>query len=249
MRPKLSIITATYNCNDTISDCLSSLRSQQDVDFEHVVIDGQSVDGTQETLISYSDQISILLCESDDGLYDALNKGIDLSKGEVLGFLHADDVYSNSKVLSVISEMFDDPNVMAVYGDLLYVKKSDISCITRRWVSSKFTPSKLFDGWMPPHPALFLRRSLYDKYGLFDKRYRISADYDFILRVFSQLNTEQVRYLPMVLVKMRTGGLSNRSMTNLLRKSWEDYQIIRKHRVGSVGMLLRKNLSKLSQFF
>ena len=246
---KISIITVTYNCADTILDCLSSVVEQSYPDIEHVVIDGASIDGTMEYLNCKAGTFSCLLSEPDSGIYEALNKGLDLVSGEIIGVLHSDDIFVDKEVLSRVSDAFKNSNVKAVYGDLEYVKSDDVSKSMRHWSAGKFLPSCLCKGWMPPHPTLFLRRSLYEKFGYFDTRYKIAADYDFILRVLTQLTPEQVGYIPEVLVKMRTGGMSNRSFKHLMLKSWEDYQIIQKHQIGGLGTLLRKNFSKVPQFF
>ena len=245
----LSLITATYNCESFISSSLNSVLSQEFLPFEHVIIDGASSDQTLVILRDYLNSQIKLISEPDNGLYEGLNKGISFTNGDVLGILHSDDFYADHKVLLHVYEAFKNPKVQAVYGDLVYVDRLHPQTVVRHWISGKFVPSNLARGWMPPHPTLFLRRSLYQKFGSFDTRYKISADYDFILRIFSQLTPEQVAYIPEVLVKMRTGGVSNRSFKHLMQKSWEDYQIIRKHQIGGFGTLLRKNLSKVPQFF
>jgi glycosyltransferase involved in cell wall biosynthesis len=246
---KISVITASLNCIHTIPDAIESVVSQKYVDIEHVVIDGNSTDGTKEFITLSQKHLSKFISEVDNGLYFALNKGVSVASGDVVGFLHADDIFHDDDVLTKVANAFADSTVQAVYGDLVYVDKLDITRIMRKWHSGEFSDVCLLKGWMPPHPTLFLRRSLYEKLGVFDTRYRIAADYDFILRVLSQLTPEQVGYIPEVLVKMRIGGVSNRSLKLLLQKSWEDYQIIRKHKVGGLGTLLRKNFSKLPQFF
>jgi glycosyltransferase len=246
---KITILTASYNCEDTILDCIKAVDDQSFVNLEHIVVDGKSEDATLNLLSAQLKPNRIIVSEKDKGLYDALNKGLALSSGDVVGILHADDVYADSEVLSRVSEYFTNPEVLLIYGDLVYVDKVDLFKIVRNWISGKFPNPNLKKGWMPPHPTLFLRRSLYDKVGSFDKRYKISADYDFILRIFSHLTPEQVVYIPEVLVKMRTGGVSNRSFKHLMQKSWEDYQIIRRHKIGGLGTLFRKNISKLPQFF
>lgn len=247
---KISVVTITFNCAATIADCLASVASQQGVRHEHVVIDGASRDGTLDCLQRHRDQLAVLVSEPDAGLYDALNKGIARCTGDVVGFLHADDLYAGPEVLASVAAAFADERVDAVYGDLQYVSQHDPGHVVRHWRSTPFTRRRLEWGWMPPHPTLYLRRRLYERLGGFDTRYRIAADYDFILRLFTQpgLNTT---HLPEVLVKMRVGGASNRSLGNILRKSREDWRALRRHRVGafrSVGALLWKNLGKLGQF-
>jgi glycosyltransferase involved in cell wall biosynthesis len=245
---KVSIITATFNNCETIVDSLNSTISQQGAEFELIVIDGGSTDGTIEVLDGIGGQIDTLVSESDDGMYDALNKGIARASGDIVGFMHSDDLFSDSNVLSDVVSAFADPEVVVAYGDLHYVGQSDPNRIIRRWRAGNFSSRKLAWGWMPPHPTLYLRRSLYEQVGGFNTQYRIAADYDHILRVFSLPNLKPV-YIPRVLVKMRTGGQSNSSIRNVISKSKEDFRVIKKNNVGGIGTLLWKNISKIPQFF
>lgn len=247
MPVKISIVTATYNCASTIEDCLRSVAGQQHDEIEHVVIDGASSDQTLPLLRQHAGQIDCLVSEADGGIYDALNKGVALTTGEVVGFLHADDLYAHPRVLSAIADAFRDPEVDAVYGDLTYVQKADTARVVRYWRSAPFSRTRLAQGWMPPHPTLYLRRRIYEEYGKFDLSYRIAADYDFMLRVLSRIEGRVV-YLPEVLVNMRVGGESNRSLRNIFRKSTEDLRALRSNRIGGFGALVLKNTSKLRQF-
>ena len=245
---KVSVITAVFNGRETVLDALRSVASQEHPEVEHVVIDGASSDGTAELLQARRGDIDVLVSEKDEGIYDALNKGVRLASGEIVGFLHADDLYSDSRVLSRIVDRFSDPAVEATYGDLVYVRKSDPGRIVRRWRAGQFSPARLAWGWMPPHPTFYARRSVYERLGAFDTRYRIAADYDCLLRFLGRGGI-RVAYIPEVLVRMRTGGASNRSLANVLRKSREDYAALRANGVGGVGALAGKNLGKLGQFF
>lgn len=244
---KISVITATLNCAQTVSDCLASVAKQSHPNREHIVIDGASSDGTTEMLRAQRPLLSNLVSEPDGGIYDALNKGIARSSGDIVGFLHGDDIFADSTVLGRVAAAFTDTSVICVYGDLVYVAKDDTHRVIRHWRAGPFSPDRLGRGWMPPHPTLYLRRSVYERYGVFDTRYRIAADYDFILRVFSQVSGETT-YLPEVLVRMRVGGQSNRSLRNIVCKSWEDYRALRANRMGGIGTLAWKNLSKVPQF-
>jgi glycosyltransferase involved in cell wall biosynthesis len=244
---KISVITATYNCASTIADCLQSVARQTYRDREHVIIDGASTDGTVDILRQISGGVDRLISEPDRGIYDALNKGIAMASGDVVGFLHADDLYADDTVLEAIAKAFKDPAVDAVYGDLVYVRKSDTRRVVRYWRSSPFRPAQLAQGWMLPHPTLYLRRSVYERFGGFDLSYRIAADYDFMLRVLGRIEGRIV-YLPRLLVRMRVGGESNRSLRNIMRKSAEDLRALRANGVGGIVTLMLKNGSKLSQF-
>lgn len=244
---KISIITVTYNGRETVADCLASVAAQSHADREHVVIDGASTDGTLDLLEAHRAQLAVLVSEPDRGIYDALNKGLARASGDVVGLLHADDVFADAGVLERVAKAFADPAVDAVYGDLVYVAREAPDRVIRYWRAEAFQPQRLRWGWMPPHPTLYLRRSLYERFGGFDTRYHIAADYDLMLRMLTQLSG-RVEYLPQVLVRMRLGGVSNRSVGKILRKSWEDYRALRANGVGGVGALAWKNLSKLPQF-
>jgi glycosyltransferase involved in cell wall biosynthesis len=243
---KVSVITASFNSAATIDDTLASVQAQQGVEIEHLVIDGASRDGTQECVRRFP-HVARLVSEPDRGIYDALNKGLALSTGDVVGFLHTDDFYAAPDVLQAVAAAFADPAVEVVYGDLVYVHKDDVDRAVRYWRAGEFSTARLRRGWMPPHPTLYVRRDVYERIGLFDVSYRIAADYDSVLRIFSRLQGKAV-CLPRVMVKMRVGGASNRSLANVVRKTREDYRALRRHGVGGVWCVLLKNLSKLNQF-
>ena len=248
---KISVVTATWNCVETIQDCLAAVAAQSHTNIDHVVIDGGSRDGTVDILEAKRGQLAVLLSEPDQGIYDALNKGLAQSTGEVVGFLHADDLYANSEVLSDVAKAFQDPQVCAVYGDLQYVKKQDVTQVVRHWQSATFTKQRLAQGWMPPHPTLYVRREWYERIGGFDISYRIAADYFSILQLFGQPNFKSV-YLPQVLVTMRLGGASNKSLKAVIKKSKEDWRALRRSGFGVVQTayaLAWKNLSKVKQFW
>lgn len=244
----LSIVTAVYNRADTVADAVQSLRSQDWSDWEHVVQDGGSTDGTLDVLAGHADHRTRLVTGRDSGLYDAINRGLARTTGEVVGLLHSDDLYAAPDILSSVAAAFEDPGVDAVYGDLLYVSRTDTSRVIRTWRSQGFRPALLRRGWMPPHPTLFLRRRVLDRLGAFDTSYRIAADYDAVLRYFGQPGFRAV-HLPKTFVHMRVGGESNRSLERILRKSREDYRALRSNRVGGLPTLLAKNASKIGQFF
>jgi glycosyltransferase len=244
---KLSIITAVFNCRGTVADTLSSVTEQDYENVEHIVIDGASSDGTTDVLNRYRAKLDVLVSEKDNGIYDALNKGIGLATGDVVGFLHADDVLSHPQVLSRIAAAFADPAVDAVYGDLDYVDKDNPDHLIRQWRAGRFNRNKLAWGWMPPHPTFYVRRSVYQRLGGFDTRYRIAADYEMILRLLGKGGI-QPTYIPEVLIKMRTGGTSNRSLRNIIQKSTEDLRALKSNGVGSLGALVWKNVSKLGQY-
>ena len=246
----ISVVTATWNCASTLPDCLASVARQNYVHREHVIVDGASTDGTIDVVHQHLDQITIFKSEPDRGIYDALNKGIQLATGDVVGFLHADDLYASDDVLSKIAKAFEDPGVCAVYGDLEYVSQQDTSKVIRRWRSKPFNKQDLGWGWMPAHPTLYVRRELYSRIGGFDISYRIAADYLSILKLFTQPNFK-TRYLPDVLVTMRLGGASNKSLKAIVKKSKEDWRALRNcdfNLPSALRAIVWKNISKLSQF-
>jgi len=242
---KISIITSVYNNKATIKDAIESVLSQTYGNIEYIIVDGASGDGTVEVVQSYGNKITKFVSEPDKGIYDGLNKGLSLATGDVIGFLHSDDLYENAKVLEELAKAFDE-GVDAVYGDLVYTAKEDTSKVLRYWKSRDFDKSLLAKGWMPAHPTFFVRKEVYEKYGNFDTSFRIAADYDFMLRVLSAgIN---VTYLPKILYKMRVGGESNKSIKNIIQKSKEDLKALKNNEVGGVYTLGYKNLSKIIQF-
>ncbi len=243
---KISIVTAVYNRADTVAQAVASVQAQSHADIEHVVVDGASTDGTLQVLQRCLDARATLVSEPDAGLYHALNKGLARASGDVVGFVHSDDLLADEHVLRDVAQALANPEVDAVYGDLDYVRQADPTQVVRHWVAGPYHPQRLAWGWMPPHPTLFLRRSVLLRWGLFDTRYRIAADYDAVLRYFGRGGL-RAAYIPRVLVKMRLGGESNRSLARILHKSREDYTALRRNGVGGLGALAWKNLSKLPQ--
>ncbi len=250
--PLISIITATYNCEEYIDYCLKSVANQKYTNIEHIVVDGLSTDKTLEIINLHINNISIFKSEKDSGIYDALNKGIRLANGDVIGFLHADDFYVSDDVLAKVSEAFEeDQSLCGVYSDLEYVSKNNINKQVRKWISKPFRKSLLLYGWMPGHPTLFIKKEWYLKIGCFDTSYHISADYLSILQLFSNPNFKS-KYLPITIVKMRVGGVSNKSIKSIVRKSLEDWRALRSSNFSipnSIFALLIKNLSKITQFY
>lgn len=245
---RVSLVTTTFNAAETIAGCIASANSQSYEDIEHIIIDAASTDSTVKILKANRGKFQKFLSEPDGGTYFGLNKGVKMATGEVIGFLHSDDVLSHSGVIEKVAAAFSLKDVSAVYGDLQYISHHDSKTTVRHWKSGEFATKKLKFGWMPPHPALFLKRSVYEKFGIFNTTFRIAADYEFMLRVLPHLEGKLV-YLPEVIVKMRTGGISNGSLKNIAQKSFEDYRAIRENKVGGVFTLICKNLSKVPQFF
>jgi len=241
---KVSIITSVFNNAKHIENAINSVLSQTYKNIEYIVVDGASTDGTINIVNKYKKKIDIFVTEPDKGIYDGLNKGIKLATGDIIAFLHSDDEYYSNNVIEKVIRTFQEKNCEGVYGDLIYVNERDE--IVRYWKSGEFSIEKLKKGWMPPHPALFFKKEIYDKYGLFSLEYKIAADYDFILRVLK--NNPKLYYIPEVLYKMRLGGESNKSIKNIIQKSKEDLKALKNNEIGGFFTLLSKNFSKLVQF-
>ncbi len=244
---KISIVTAVYNRQTTIAQAMQSVRSQTHGPVEHILQDGGSSDATLEIITDIAGPNTLLHSGSDGGIYDAINKGIARATGDVIGLMHSDDYFAHDDVLARIAAALADPNIDGVYGDLDYVAAADTNRVVRHWKSGEMTRAKLKRGWMPPHPTLYLRRSVFERLGDYDTSYQIAADYDAMLR-WLWTGRVKLTYIPEVLVKMRVGGESNRSLGRVLQKSREDYRALRSNDVGGVAALLNKNLSKIGQF-
>jgi glycosyltransferase involved in cell wall biosynthesis len=244
---RISVVTAVYNRADTINQAVESVQSQTYPQIEHVIQDGGSTDGTLEVIKRVANDSTHLQSERDGGIYDAINRGIGRATGDVIGLMHSDDFLADALVLQRVADALADPGVDGVYGDLQYVSADDPTRVVRHWRSGDYTPSKLRLGWMPPHPTLYLRREVFDRWGLYDTSFRIAADYDAMLRYLVK-GRIKLAYVPEVFVKMRVGGESNRSLERILRKSREDLIAIRRNGVGGLGTLALKNLSKIGQF-
>ena len=246
---KISIITVCFNSAACISEALRSIDMQEWQDIEHVVVDGGSDDATLAVLATHTRPYRSVVSERDSGIYDAMNKGVRRATGDVVGFLNADDMLADPAAIARIARAFvEDPLLEACYGDLEYISADEPSRTVRYWRSGKFESPMLRQGWMPPHPTFYVRRSLLARVGEFDTELRIAADYDLMLRCLIQPEL-RITYLPEALVRMRLGGASNATLRAMLRKSREDLLVMRRHGIGGVGSLLAKNLRKLPQFF
>ena len=218
---KVSIITVCYNSSKTIADTLKSVITQSYKNIEYIVIDGKSKDGTQNIIAQYRDGISKYVSEPDNGMYDAINKGIRMATGDIIGILNSDDIYTNDKVIEEMVKRMEETNSDALYGDLKYVQEDDLSKTVRYWKSGPFKRGKFLFGWMPPHPTFFLKREVYQQYGGYLTTFKSAADYELMLRMLFRFKVS-VSYLPKVMVLMREGGLSNQSLGNRVNANKED---------------------------
>jgi glycosyltransferase len=245
---KVSIITATLNSEKTIKDNLISVDNQNYNNIEHIIIDGNSNDKTLEIIVKYKASKKIIIHSSKDkGIYYALNKGIDLSTGEIICFLNSDDFYFDKNTISKVVNCFKISNADVVYGNLNYITKNN-SKVLRKWISNDFNFFLLKKGWMPPHPSTFVKKKIINKKKWFNTNYKISADYDFLIKLFRN-DLLKKKYLNEIIVNMRIGGISNNSFSNIIRKTKEDYQIIKQNRLGGFFTLFLKNIKKIPQFF
>jgi len=211
---KVSIVTAVLNGRDGIADTLRSVASQNVADIEHIIVDGGSTDGTLDVVRDCSSRVSCVLSGRDEGVYDALNKGLSLCTGDVVLFLHSGDVYSASDSLSLLVEPFSDSTISVTFGDIAITDPKNRDRVIRLYGAARFRPEALHRGLMPPHPTLAVRRSVYETYGGYDPTYKIAGDFDFCIRVLLKAQATY-RYVPQVLVKMPAGGLSNQGWRSL----------------------------------
>ncbi len=212
---KVSIITVVRNNVATIKDAINSVIGQTYKNIEYIVVDGASTDGTVSVVESYTNKIDKFITEKDHGVYDAMNKGITLATGDIIGILNSDDMYFDKNVIERIVNTFREKKTDSVFGDLHYVDKNNTDKVMRYWKTSNFKPGSFAKGWHPPHPSFFVKKEVYEKYGLYDLELSISADFDLMLRLLEKHQISSV-HLPIILVKMRTGGQSNNSLKNII---------------------------------
>lgn len=243
----ISLITCSFNSQETIGQAIDSVQCQSYQHIQHIFVDGASADATVDVISEKVKSSELVVSEPDTGIYNAFNKGVARSTGDIVGFLHSDDQFASSRVLERVAEAFDNDSIDAVYGDLVLVKRHNRDQVVRYWKGGEFTTEKLRNGWMPPHPTLFVRRDIMQRLR-FDENLKISADYDFILRLFLS-GTLNVKYLPHVFVKMGVGGESTKSLRNIVLKMREDFRVARGVGLCGARVLVLKNLRKLPQLW
>ena len=244
----VSVITVCFNSAETIEDAILSVEAQKYSYVEHLIIDGASTDNTM-AIVGRHESIRRAFSEPDSGIYDAMNKGIAKAKGEIIGMLNADDLYADDDVLSKVVELFSDASIDACFADLVYVKQQDTNEVVRYWKSREFQPGLFKEGWMPAHPTFFARKKVYEQFGGFDLNFTIAADFELLFR-FIERNRIKTRYLPKVLIKMRLGGTSNKSLANIYKQNGEIINVL-KHYYSDFSIsnfVLSKAINRLAQF-
>lgn len=245
---KITILTVCYNSVLTLEETIKSVLDQEYKNIEYILVDGGSTDGTLEIIGKYHDRISRILVERDKGIYDAMNKGIALATGDIIGFLNSDDVYADEFVLTNIASAFSDKTLDAVYGNLDFVKYGDTSVVIRKWQSSDYVRGSFLKGWHPPHPTFYVRNWCYKEFGAFDLSLNVSADFELMLRFFEVHGISSL-FLNITFVKMRYGGESTRSLKNILRGNRNIIRAFRKNNFSvSYFYIFNRLLSKGLQF-
>jgi glycosyltransferase involved in cell wall biosynthesis len=246
---KVSIITVVYNGVAHIGHAIKSVLDQDYANIEYIVVDGGSVDGTRQVIAQYEPQIAKVILEADNGVYDAMNKGIKAATGDVIGILNADDLYADVGVISTVVRELQRRNVDSIYGDLVYTSRNDLHKIVRYWKAGQFHERSFLHGWMPPHPTFFVKRAVYGRYGGFNTEVHSAADYELMLRFLHRFQISTA-YLPEVMVYMRTGGLSNASLGNRILGHVQDHRAWKLNGMDPhFYTLLAKPIRKIKQYF
>lgn len=237
---KISIITVSFNAAKTIAATIDSVVAQTYTNIEHIVIDGASTDGTLAVIDRYRSKLAKVISETDHGIYDAMNKGLSLATGDIIGFLNADDIYTQNDILETVAKLMAQDNLDAIMGDAEFVHPQNPTRPVRRFRSNRFNPSRIAWGWMPAHPALFLHRNVFERFGIFKTSYRIAGDFELVARIFHQ-GTLKYQHVPNVWVRMLTGGVSTGGWRNTILLNQE---VLRACRENGIQTNFLKILSK-----
>ncbi len=246
---RVSIITVCFNSASTVRDTVESVIAQTHPDIEYIVVDGASTDDTLKVLDHYRPHIATLVSERDRGIYDAMNKGIALATGDVIGMINSDDFYASGDSIAKVVTALEDDRLEGCFGDLCYVDQQDTGRIVRYWRAGEYRPGAFAYGWCPPHPTFFVRRRVYERLGQFDQQYKIAADVELMMR-FLEVGHIPVAYIPAVLVNMRLGGTTNKSLRNVVHQNREVLSALRLHGLQSnpVSFFAKKAVSRGKQF-
>lgn len=245
---KFSIITVTYNSEKYLSDCIRSVHKQNYKNIEHIIIDGKSTDSTVKIIQNNSNHISHWISETDRGMYDAINKGLQMATGDIIGILNSDDMLASADVIRSIADCFETTNADSVYGDLVYVDPENTQKVVRFWKGISYKRFRFRYGWMPAHPTFYMRRELIEQYGLYKNHYYTAADYEFMSRYLYK-HKISAAYLETMIVKMRTGGASNENLFTRFRANRRDYLAMKKNKIPLPFIVsILKPLIKIPQF-
>lgn len=246
---KISIITATFNSAASISDCIKSVNNQTYENIEHIIIDGASKDNTLEIIQSLPNRVIRIISESDSGIYEAMNKGIQISTGNIIGILNSDDFYASNDIIEKIMNIFENRCCDSIYGNLDFVASNNVLRVIRHWKSSPFIVESFKKGWHPPHPTFFVKRKIYEDYGIFDISMKISADFELMLRLL-EVHRISTLYLDQTIIKMRYGGVSTTSLLGIIQGNLNVLRAFKKNKINvSPFYTLFRFLSKANQFF
>lgn len=244
---KVSVITVCYNRKATIGQSIESVLDQDYHDVEYIIVDGNSSDGTKNIIKSYSDKITKYISEPDNGMYDAINKGLGMATGDIIGLMHSDDVFYDTAVISKIVEVFKNhPNTDAIYGNGIYVTNDDEQKIVRNRIGGEYDYKRLKSGWLPLHPTVYIRKSIIDKYGKYNLNFKIASDTEFLLRYLFK-HKINMTYLNVYIVKMRMGGLST-NYKRAFEVLKEDYNIYKFHQISGIRVVFQKKILALLQY-
>ena len=253
---QVSLITCTLNSEKTIKNCCLSISTQSLKNLEHIIIDKNSKDNTLEIAKQFKIKNQKIIQQKSEGIYGALNEGLKITNGEIVGLLHSDDEFINQDFLDNMVSIFTNEKIDIFFSNIFYTKKNDVNKVIRKWVSNlpdglqknEVIKKKLSNGWMPPHTTLFIKKSLMEKIGYYDQNFKISSDYDFIIRLL-RIDNIKIYYFNQFTLKMRLGGVSNKGFMNIFNKMREDYKIMKKNKLNPLKGILLKNISKIKQFF
>ena len=248
MKKKITVITPTFNSANTILANLASVKNQKYKNLEHIIIDNKSVDGTLNLIKKQNDNRIKIVSEQDNGIYDAINKGIKLAKGEIISILHSDDKYYNNHTLLNIINNFKDRNIDIIYGNLLYTKKNNLNKIIRYWKSTNYIQGMFFKGWSPPHPSFFVKKKIYQKFGLYSTKIGNPADIELMYR-FLELKKVNNKYINKILIKMRYGGKSNKNFFEILKQNFQILNFLNlKNPISVIKFIYFKFINRALQF-
>ena len=253
---QVSLITCTNNSDRTIRNCCMSIFSQTHLNLEHIIIDNNSNDNTLNILNKSQINNQKIFQQKSKGIYGALNEGMKISSGNIIGILHSDDELIDKEIIKIIAQKFSEHNLDILFSNIIYTKKNDPNKILRKWISNlnegiqsnTELNKKINNGWMPPHTSIFLKKDLLKTVGFYDENFKISSDYDFIIRLFKQSNLK-IFFLNKFSIKMKSGGISNKNLKNIILKMAEDFKIMKKFKFNAFQNIFIKNFSKIKQFF